>query len=63
MYPYNSDKTNAQKSEISTQIYVYSYRRPTDVPLVMQEYSVGVVGQSYTTHSHQSTKNILGARE
>jgi len=27
MYPYNSDKTNAQKSEISTKIDVCSYRR------------------------------------
>jgi hypothetical protein len=25
LYPYNSDKTNAQKSEISTKIDVYSY--------------------------------------
>jgi hypothetical protein len=35
MYPYNSDKTNAQKLEISTKIDVYSHRRPTDVPLVV----------------------------
>ena len=27
LYPYNSDKTNAQKSKISTKIDVYSYRR------------------------------------
>jgi len=27
LYPYNSDKTNAQKSEICTKIDVYSYRR------------------------------------
>jgi hypothetical protein len=27
LYPYNSDKTDAQKSEISTKIDVYSYRR------------------------------------
>jgi len=27
LYPYNSDKTNAQKLEISTKIDVYSYRR------------------------------------
>jgi hypothetical protein len=27
LYPYNSDKTNAKKSEISTKIDVYSYRR------------------------------------
>jgi len=27
LYPYNSDKTNAQKSMISTKINVYSYRR------------------------------------
>jgi len=33
------------------------------VPLVVQEYSVGVVGQSHATHSHKSTKNILGTRE
>jgi hypothetical protein len=25
LYPYNSDKNNAQKSEISTKIDVYSY--------------------------------------
>jgi len=57
--PYSSDKTNAKKSEISTQKYVYSYGRPTDVPLVVQEYSIGIVGQSHATHSHQSNKNIL----
>jgi len=28
LYPYNSDKTNAKKSEISTKIDFYSYRRP-----------------------------------
>jgi hypothetical protein len=27
LYPYNSDKTNAQKSEIAIKIYIYSYRR------------------------------------
>jgi len=27
LYPYNSDKTFAQKSDISTKIDVYSYRR------------------------------------
>jgi len=27
LYPYNSDKTNAQKLEISTKLDVYSYRR------------------------------------
>jgi hypothetical protein len=27
LYPYNSDKTNTQKSEISRIIDVYSYRR------------------------------------
>jgi hypothetical protein len=27
LYPYNSDKTKAKKSEISTKIDVYSYRR------------------------------------
>jgi hypothetical protein len=27
MYPYNSDKTNAQKLEISIKIDVYSHRR------------------------------------
>jgi len=26
-YPYNSDKTNAKKFEISTKLDVYSYRR------------------------------------
>jgi hypothetical protein len=63
LYPYSSDKTNAQKSDISTKIYVYSYRRPTDKLLVVQKYFVGVVGQSNATHSPQSTKNILGTRE
>jgi hypothetical protein len=27
LYPYNSDKSNAQKSEISRKINVYGYRR------------------------------------
>jgi len=27
-YPYNSDKSNAEKSEIPTKIDIYSYRRP-----------------------------------
>lgn len=27
LYPYNSDKTDAQKLELSTKIDVYSYRR------------------------------------
>jgi hypothetical protein len=27
LYPYNSDKTNTKKSEISKKIDVYSYRR------------------------------------
>jgi len=27
LYPYNSDKTDDKKSEISTKIDVYSYRR------------------------------------
>jgi hypothetical protein len=40
--------------------YVYSYRKPTDVPLVVQKYSVGIVGQSHATHGHHSNKNILG---
>jgi hypothetical protein len=31
LYPYNSNKTNAQKSEISTKIDVDSYRRATDM--------------------------------
>jgi hypothetical protein len=35
LYPYNSDKTNAQKLEIATKIDVYSYRRATDMPLVV----------------------------
>jgi hypothetical protein len=35
LYPYNSDKNNAQKSEIPTNIDVYSYRRATDLPLVV----------------------------
>jgi len=35
VYPYNSDKTNAKKSEISTKMDVYSYIRPTDMPLIV----------------------------
>jgi hypothetical protein len=33
---------------------------PTDMPLVVLWYSVGVVGQQHATNSHQSTKNLLG---
>jgi hypothetical protein len=33
---------------------------PTDVPLLVLRYSVRVVGQQHATHSHQSTKNVLG---
>jgi len=35
LYAYYSDKTNAEKSEISTKINVYSYRRATAVPVVV----------------------------
>jgi hypothetical protein len=40
-YPHNSEKTNAQKSEISTKIDVYSYRRAL---IVVVGQSLGVVG-------------------
>ena len=63
LYPYNSDKTNAQKSEIFTKIEVYSYRGSRDVPLVVKGYSIGAVGQQHATHSHQSTNNVLGTLE
>ena len=33
---------------------------PTDMPLVVLGYSVGVVGQQHPKHSRQSTNNILG---
>jgi hypothetical protein len=33
---------------------------PTDVPLVVLQYSVGVVVEQHATHSCQSTKNFLG---
>jgi len=60
VYAYSSERTNDKKSEIFIKNDVYSYSGPTDVPLVVQRYSVGVVGQQHATHSHQSTKNFLG---
>jgi hypothetical protein len=43
---YCSDKTNIQKSDISTKIDVYTATRGlTDVPFVVLAHSVGVVGQ------------------
>jgi hypothetical protein len=39
LYPYNSDKTNTKKSEISRKIDVYSYRRAYR----HAHYSVGVI--------------------
>jgi hypothetical protein len=39
MYPYNSDKTNVQKLEISRKINVYSYRRAYK----LASYSAGVI--------------------
>ena len=33
---------------------------PTDMPLVVLGYSVGVVGQYHAKHSCQSTNNIFG---
>jgi hypothetical protein len=45
LYPYNSNKTNAQKSEISTKKSTFKATGgPTDVPCVLLGYSVGVVG-------------------
>jgi hypothetical protein len=41
-YPYTSDKTNAQKSEISTKINAAG--KPTDMPVVVLGKSVGIVG-------------------
>jgi hypothetical protein len=37
LYPYTSDKSNAQKSEISTKIDGYSHRRVIDVAVVVLE--------------------------
>jgi hypothetical protein len=35
LYTYNSGKTNAQNLEISIKFNVYSYKRATDVPVVV----------------------------
>jgi hypothetical protein len=35
VYPYSSEKANAKKSEISTKIDVYSYRRASCSPEVL----------------------------
>jgi hypothetical protein len=35
LYPYNSDKSNAQKLEISTKLNVYRTEGPTDMLLVV----------------------------
>ena len=44
LYPYNSDKTNAQKLEISIKKLMFTAKGgPTGVPLVVLGYSVGVV--------------------
>jgi hypothetical protein len=44
LYPYNSDKTNAQKSEILKKLMCTATGRPTDMPCVVLVYCVGVVG-------------------
>jgi hypothetical protein len=44
LYPYNSDKTNAQKLEILKKAMFTATGRPTDMPCVVLVYSVGVVG-------------------
>jgi hypothetical protein len=46
LYPYNSNKTNAQKLEISTKkkLMFTATGGPTDVPHVVLGYSVSVVG-------------------
>jgi hypothetical protein len=44
LYPYNSDKTNAQKSEISKKSMFKATGGTTDMPLVVLGYSIGVVG-------------------
>jgi hypothetical protein len=43
LYPYNSEKSNAQKSEIPTNIDVYSYRRAQRPASCSVGESVGVV--------------------
>ena len=45
LYPYNSDKSNAQKSEIPTTFNVYSYRK-AHVPA---PYSAGVICRGWGT--------------
>jgi hypothetical protein len=35
LYPYNSDKSNAQKSKISTKLMFTGTEGPTDMPLVV----------------------------
>jgi len=44
LYPYNSDKTNAEKSEIPTNIDVYNYRRAHRPPSCNAGITVEVVG-------------------
>jgi hypothetical protein len=45
LYPYNLNKTNAQKLEIFTNKSMFtSTGGPTDVPRMVLGYSVGVVG-------------------
>jgi hypothetical protein len=35
LYPYNSTKVMLKNQEITTKLDVYSYRRATDMPLVV----------------------------
>jgi hypothetical protein len=44
LYPYNSDKSDAEKWEIPTNIDFTATGGPTDLPLIVQGESVGVVG-------------------
>jgi len=45
LYPYNSDKSNAKKSEISKKTSMFTAtERPIDMPLVVLGLSVGLVG-------------------
>jgi hypothetical protein len=44
LYPYNSDKINAQKSEILKKSMCTATGRLTDMPCVVLVYYIGVVG-------------------
>jgi hypothetical protein len=55
LYPYNSDKTNVQKSNISTEIDVYSYRRAHR----RASYSAGVICRDCGVVTFNTVVNLL----